>query len=95
MTIATLKARRLAAGDDGGLCERRPHTLLPRRPIAHDTPQVMDITRVSMAARAQVVVDSTGAEKALRLLMLKYPQQDSRHMLGQFPLSGWQPRLIE
>src|SRR5918995_2805788 len=33
--------------------------------IDHDTPQVMDITGLSMAARAQVVVDPTEAEKAL------------------------------
>jgi len=45
--------------------------------IDHDTPQVMEITGLSMAARAQVVVDPTEAEKALRLLMLKYPQQAS------------------
>jgi hypothetical protein len=42
-----------------------------------DTPQVMEITGLSMAARAQVVVDPTEAEKVLRLLMLKYPQQAS------------------
>lgn len=45
--------------------------------IDHDTPQVMEITGLSMAARAHVVVDPTEAEKALRLLMLKYPQQAS------------------
>ena len=45
--------------------------------IDHDTPQVMEITGLSMAARAQVVEDRTEAEKALRLLMLKYPQQAS------------------
>jgi PPOX class probable F420-dependent enzyme len=45
--------------------------------IDHDTPQVMEITGLSMAARAQVVEDPTEAEKALRLLMLKYPQQAS------------------
>jgi PPOX class probable F420-dependent enzyme len=43
--------------------------------IDHDTPQVMAITGLSMAARAQVVVDPAEAEKALRLLMLRYPQQ--------------------
>lgn len=43
--------------------------------IDHDTPQVMEITGLSMAARAQVVVDPAEAEKAL--LMLKYPQQAS------------------
>jgi nitroimidazol reductase NimA-like FMN-containing flavoprotein (pyridoxamine 5'-phosphate oxidase superfamily) len=47
--------------------------------IDHDTPQVMEITGLSMAARAQVVVDPTEAEKALRLLMLKYPQQPPYH----------------
>ena len=45
--------------------------------IDHDTPQVMEITGLSMAARAQVVVDPTEAEKALRLIMLKYPEQAS------------------
>ncbi len=45
--------------------------------IDHDTPQVMEIAGLSMAARAQVVVDPTEAEKALRLPMSKYPQQDS------------------
>lgn len=45
--------------------------------IDHDTPQVMDITGLSMAARATVVVDPTEGEKALRLLMRKYPPQDS------------------
>jgi PPOX class probable F420-dependent enzyme len=45
--------------------------------IDDDTPQVMDITGLSMAARAQVVDDPTEADKALRLLMLKYPEQKS------------------
>ena len=45
--------------------------------VDHDTPQVMEITGLSMAARAQVVVDPIEAEKALRLLMLKYPPQAS------------------
>jgi nitroimidazol reductase NimA-like FMN-containing flavoprotein (pyridoxamine 5'-phosphate oxidase superfamily) len=45
--------------------------------IDHDTPQVMEITGLSMAARAQAVVDPAEAEKALGLLMLKYPQQAS------------------
>jgi hypothetical protein len=65
------KAGRLATGDDGGLCERVSLT------IDHDTPQVMEITGLSMAARAQAVVDPAEAQKALRLLMLKYPQQSS------------------
>jgi len=45
--------------------------------IDHDTPHVMEITGLSMAARAQVVADPTEAEKALRLLMQKYPEQAS------------------
>jgi PPOX class probable F420-dependent enzyme len=45
--------------------------------IDHDTPQVMEITGLSMAARAQVVVDPAEGQKAMRLLVLKYPQQDS------------------
>jgi PPOX class probable F420-dependent enzyme len=43
--------------------------------IDHDTPQVMEITGLSMAARARAVVDPAEAEKAMRLLMQKYPQQ--------------------
>jgi len=45
--------------------------------IDHDTPQVMEIKGLSMAARAQAVVDPAEGEKALRMLMLKYPQQNS------------------
>jgi nitroimidazol reductase NimA-like FMN-containing flavoprotein (pyridoxamine 5'-phosphate oxidase superfamily) len=43
--------------------------------IDHDSPQVMEITGLSMAARAQTVTDPAEAEKALRLLMGKYPEQ--------------------
>ena len=45
--------------------------------IDDDTPEVMEITGLSMAARAQAVTDRAEAEKALRLLMLKYPEQKS------------------
>lgn len=45
--------------------------------IDHDTPQVMEITGLSMAARAQVVADPTEGQKVLRMLMQKYPQQNS------------------
>jgi nitroimidazol reductase NimA-like FMN-containing flavoprotein (pyridoxamine 5'-phosphate oxidase superfamily) len=45
--------------------------------IDDDTSQVMEITGLSMAARAQVVVDPVEAKKALRLLMLRYPDQKS------------------
>ncbi|BAB52846.1 pyridoxamine 5'-phosphate oxidase family protein [Mesorhizobium japonicum] len=43
--------------------------------IDHDTPQVMEITGLSMAARAQVVANRAEAEKVLRMLPLKYPEQ--------------------
>ena len=45
--------------------------------IDHDTPQVMEITGLSMAARAQAVVDVSEGEKAMRMLMERYPQQQS------------------
>src|SRR5579859_5711448 len=45
--------------------------------IDHDTPQVMEITGLSIAARAQAVFDRAESEKALRLLMQKYPEQTS------------------
>src|SRR5579863_929599 len=43
--------------------------------IDRDTPQVMEITGLSMAAQAKAVADRGEAEKALSLLMRKYPQQ--------------------
>ncbi len=45
--------------------------------IDHDTPQVVEITGLSMAARAKAVLDQSEIEKALRLLIAKYPKQDS------------------
>lgn len=42
--------------------------------IDHDTPEVMEIAGLSMAAHAQRVADPTEAEKVLHLLMQKYPQ---------------------
>ncbi|WP_046869689.1 pyridoxamine 5'-phosphate oxidase family protein [Microvirga massiliensis] len=42
--------------------------------IDHDTSDLMAITGLSMAARAQAVVDPAEAEKILRMLMLKYPE---------------------
>ncbi len=45
--------------------------------IDHDTPQVMEITGLSMAARAQAVTDTTEAEKVIGLLMRRYPEQAS------------------
>jgi nitroimidazol reductase NimA-like FMN-containing flavoprotein (pyridoxamine 5'-phosphate oxidase superfamily) len=43
--------------------------------IDHDTPELMAITGLSMAARAQAVTDRAEAEKVLKLLPLKYPEQ--------------------
>ncbi|NMM77181.1 pyridoxamine 5'-phosphate oxidase family protein [Acidovorax sp. SRB_24] len=41
--------------------------------IDHETADLMAITGLSMAARAQPVVDRAEAEKVLRMLPLKYP----------------------
>ena len=43
--------------------------------IDHDTPDLMAITGLSMAAHAQPVVDPAEADKVLRMLPLKYPEQ--------------------
>ena len=43
--------------------------------IDHDTPDLMAITGLSMAARAQAVTDEAEAERILRLFPLKYPEQ--------------------
>jgi len=45
--------------------------------IDDDTPQVMEITGLSMAARAQPVTDPAEGEKAIGLLMSRYPEQAS------------------
>ncbi len=41
--------------------------------IDHDTPDIMSITGLSMAARAHRVNERAEAEKVLRMLPLKYP----------------------
>ena len=43
--------------------------------IDHDTPDIMTITGLSMAARAKAVTDRAEAAKVLRMLPLKYPEQ--------------------
>ena len=43
--------------------------------IDHDTPDLMAITGLSMAAHAQLVVDAAVAESILRMFPLKYPEQ--------------------
>ncbi len=45
--------------------------------IDHDTPQVMEISGLSMAAHARAVVDRDEASKVLRMLPQKYPEQVS------------------
>ncbi|CAN5530213.1 pyridoxamine 5'-phosphate oxidase family protein [soil metagenome] len=42
--------------------------------IDHDTADLMAITGLSMAARAQAVEDRAEAEKVLRMMPLKYPE---------------------
>lgn len=42
--------------------------------IDHDTADLMAITGLSMAARAQAVQDRAEAEKVFRMLPLKYPK---------------------
>jgi PPOX class probable F420-dependent enzyme len=59
------KARNLARDDRVSLA------------IDDDTQPVMEITGLSMAAHARPVTDRAEAEKALRMLMAKYPEQSS------------------
>jgi nitroimidazol reductase NimA-like FMN-containing flavoprotein (pyridoxamine 5'-phosphate oxidase superfamily) len=56
--------------------------------IDHDTPQIMAITGLSMAARARPVLDRDEAEKVLRMLPQKYPEQTS------FPLEMPSPDQV-
>src|SRR5258705_10285639 len=51
--------------------------------IDHDTPQVMEITGLSMAAHAQAVVDRAEADVALRMPPVNYPEQ--RLLPGAMP----------
>ena len=51
--------------------------------IDHDTPDLMAITGISMAARADPVTDRAEAEKVLRMLPLKYP--DTRELPVKMP----------
>ena len=61
--LASQKARNLARDDRVSLT------------VDHDTAQVMQIQGVSMAARAHRVTDAAEAQKALELLMRRYPPQ--------------------
>lgn len=53
--------------------------------IDHDTPELMEITGLSMAARAQVVHDRAEAEEVLRLMPLKYPQAQAQPLPFKMP----------
>ena len=64
-------------GRDSQKAQNLAHDARVSLTIDHDTPQVMEITGLSMAARAQPVTDPAEAEKVLRLLMAKYPEQTS------------------
>ena len=44
--------------------------------VDDDTAEVMKITGLSMAAHARPVADRAEAQKALRLLMARYPEQE-------------------
>jgi nitroimidazol reductase NimA-like FMN-containing flavoprotein (pyridoxamine 5'-phosphate oxidase superfamily) len=48
--------------------------------IDHDTPDLMAITGLSMAARAQAVVDRDEANRILGLFPLKYPENIAVHI---------------
>ncbi|HET8713494.1 MAG TPA: hypothetical protein VFM23_07410, partial [Gemmatimonadales bacterium] len=45
--------------------------------VDHDTDQVMEITGLSMGARAEPVLDHAEGETVLRLLMARYSPQKS------------------
>ena len=49
--------------------------------IDHDTPQVMEITGLSMAAKAEVVDDPDEAARALNMIMARYAPQVSMPMV--------------
>lgn len=54
--------------------------------IDHDTPDILSITGLSMAARAHRVTDADEAVKVLRMLPLKYP--DAPATVGQLKMPG-------
>ena len=66
--LESQKARNLARDDRVSLT------------IDHDTPDIMAISGLSMAARAQAVVDRAEAAGVLGMLPLRYPEQVSLPM---------------
>ena len=53
--------------------------------IDHDTPELMEITGLSMAARARLVHDRAEAEEVLQLMPLKYPQAQAQPLPFSMP----------
>ncbi|MBL8351378.1 MAG: pyridoxamine 5'-phosphate oxidase family protein [Burkholderiaceae bacterium] len=53
--------------------------------IDHDTPDIMSITGMSMAARAHRVVDRAEAEKVIGMMPLKYPDAPPQMAAMQMP----------
>jgi hypothetical protein len=58
--------------------------------IDHDTPNIMEITGLSMAARARPVLDRDLGARVLSMLPMKYPEQQSL----PFPMPGPEDVLI-
>ena len=53
--------------------------------IDHDSLQVMEITGLSMAARATRITDMTEAARALELIIARYPEQKNLNMAMPSP----------
>lgn len=68
--------------------------------IDHDTPDIMAITGLSMAARAHRVTDRGEAEKVIRMLPMKYPDAPPSTLQMKLPapdevaLFRVEPRII-
>lgn len=60
-------------GHDSQKARNLAHDARVSLTIDHDTPDLMAITGLSMAARAHLVADRAEAENVLRMLPLKYP----------------------
>ena len=56
--------------------------------IDHDTPEIMAITGLSMAARAEEVRDMAEAQRIIDLLPSKYPEQKALSMPLSMPKAG-------
>lgn len=54
--------------------------------IDHDTPELMAITGLSVAARARVVHNRAEAEEVLQLMPLKYPQAQMQPLPVKMPM---------